>query len=318
MAEGPAHASSRAPTCGGSGSNVIQPPSPTGSFTFSNLFTRSARDVAKHGHAVRELPARAGAAVLDRPAARRRSATARTSRSTSSRTTGGCRDRVTINAGAALHAELPVDRGRTTRPRSSTCETQQLEYLGRDGNRAPRASCTSSTSARAWASSAASPTGRSCATGYGLVWIEMAGITTPFTTPVFPFLQTVSQRTLDNIMPAFTLADGPERGADSADAGRRPRAGRVLPSIATSAPATCSSGTRRCSASSTANISRRGRLRRIEDHARRHPRHQSQSADRRAAGAGRGAARSACRIRSSARFRARRRSAIRRFPWRSC
>ncbi len=37
----------------------------------------------------------------------------------------------------------------------------------------------------------------------------MAGITTPFTTPVFPFLQTVSQRTLDNITPAFTLAAGP-------------------------------------------------------------------------------------------------------------
>ena len=37
----------------------------------------------------------------------------------------------------------------------------------------------------------------------------MAGITTPFTTPVFPFLQTVSQRTLDNITPAFVLADGP-------------------------------------------------------------------------------------------------------------
>ena len=42
-----------------------------------------------------------------------------------------------------------------------------------------------------------------------MVWIEMAGITTPFTTPVFPFLQTVSQRTLDNIAPAFTLAAGP-------------------------------------------------------------------------------------------------------------
>ncbi len=37
----------------------------------------------------------------------------------------------------------------------------------------------------------------------------MAGITTPFTTPVFPFLQTVSQRTLDNVVPAFTLASGP-------------------------------------------------------------------------------------------------------------
>src|SRR5581483_291083 len=28
--------------------------------------------------------------------------------------------------------------------------------------------------------------------GYGLIWIEMAGITTPFTTPTFPFLQTVT------------------------------------------------------------------------------------------------------------------------------
>src|SRR5262245_4790326 len=37
----------------------------------------------------------------------------------------------------------------------------------------------------------------------------MAGITTPFTTPSFPFLQTVSLRTLDNITPAFVLAKGP-------------------------------------------------------------------------------------------------------------
>jgi Carboxypeptidase regulatory-like domain/TonB dependent receptor len=45
--------------------------------------------------------------------------------------------------------------------------------------------------------------------GYGLVWIEMAGITTPFTTPTFPFLQTVSQRALDTINPAFVLRNGP-------------------------------------------------------------------------------------------------------------
>src|SRR5207249_5471656 len=43
--------------------------------------------------------------------------------------------------------------------------------------------------------------------GYGLVWIEMAGITTPFTTPTFPFLQTGSQRALDTINPAFVLQD---------------------------------------------------------------------------------------------------------------
>lgn len=45
--------------------------------------------------------------------------------------------------------------------------------------------------------------------GYGLVWIEMAGITTPFINPQFPFIQTVSQRTLDNVNPAFVLARGP-------------------------------------------------------------------------------------------------------------
>ena len=45
--------------------------------------------------------------------------------------------------------------------------------------------------------------------GYGLVWIEMAGITTPFTTPTFPFLQTVSERALDTISPAFVLQSGP-------------------------------------------------------------------------------------------------------------
>jgi hypothetical protein len=45
--------------------------------------------------------------------------------------------------------------------------------------------------------------------GYGKVWIEMAGITTPFTTPTFPFLQTVTERALDTITPAFVLASGP-------------------------------------------------------------------------------------------------------------
>src|SRR5262249_30467985 len=45
--------------------------------------------------------------------------------------------------------------------------------------------------------------------GYGMVWIEMAGITTPFTTPTFPFLQTVAERALDTINPAFVLQNGP-------------------------------------------------------------------------------------------------------------
>jgi hypothetical protein len=45
--------------------------------------------------------------------------------------------------------------------------------------------------------------------GYGLTWIEQAGITTPFTTPLFPFAQTLVQQSLDNISPAFVLSQGP-------------------------------------------------------------------------------------------------------------
>ena len=37
----------------------------------------------------------------------------------------------------------------------------------------------------------------------------MAGITTPFINPQFPFIQTVSRQSLDGITPAFALADGP-------------------------------------------------------------------------------------------------------------
>jgi hypothetical protein len=49
----------------------------------------------------------------------------------------------------------------------------------------------------------------------------MAGITTPFTTPTFPFLQTASQRALDTINPAFVLQNGPS----VAPIGQTPTAG---------------------------------------------------------------------------------------------
>jgi hypothetical protein len=45
--------------------------------------------------------------------------------------------------------------------------------------------------------------------GYGLVWFEQTGITTPFTLPQFPFVQTVGQQSQDNISPAFVLSGGP-------------------------------------------------------------------------------------------------------------
>lgn len=45
--------------------------------------------------------------------------------------------------------------------------------------------------------------------GYGMIWFEQSGITTPFTLPQFPFVQTVGQQSQDNVNAAFVLANGP-------------------------------------------------------------------------------------------------------------
>jgi len=45
--------------------------------------------------------------------------------------------------------------------------------------------------------------------GYGMIFFEQSGITTPFTIPQFPFVQTLGQQSQDNVNAAFTLASGP-------------------------------------------------------------------------------------------------------------
>jgi hypothetical protein len=45
--------------------------------------------------------------------------------------------------------------------------------------------------------------------GYGMVHFEQSGITTPFTIPQFPFVQTVGQQSQDNVNAAFGLSNGP-------------------------------------------------------------------------------------------------------------
>jgi hypothetical protein len=45
--------------------------------------------------------------------------------------------------------------------------------------------------------------------GYGMIFFEQSGITTPFTMPQFPFVQTVGQQSPDNVNAAFTLSAGP-------------------------------------------------------------------------------------------------------------
>jgi hypothetical protein len=45
--------------------------------------------------------------------------------------------------------------------------------------------------------------------GYGLMYFEQSGITTPFTIPQFPFVQTIGQQSQDNLNGAFALSTGP-------------------------------------------------------------------------------------------------------------
>ena len=45
--------------------------------------------------------------------------------------------------------------------------------------------------------------------GYGMIFFEQTGITTPFTVPQFPFIQTIGQQSPDNVNSAFSLLTGP-------------------------------------------------------------------------------------------------------------
>jgi hypothetical protein len=186
--------------------NVLQPPAPTGSFTFSNLFS----DLPGTPNTGTPLASFLLGQVqqfsidLQQEEIRNRAHFQEYFAQDDWRLS----NRLTVNAGVRYTLNFPSTE-ENNQAAVFNLETRQLEFLGRDGQ--PRAArqlhklnfgprlgmvgrITDKTVARV---------------GYGLVWIEMAGITTPFTTPVFPFLQTVSQRTLDNITPAFTLAAGP-------------------------------------------------------------------------------------------------------------
>ncbi len=87
--------------------------------------------------------------------------------------------------------------------------TQQLDYLGVNGfsrsarelhygNVAPRVGLAYSVDRKSVIRA-----------GYGIVFIDQSGITTPFTTPQYPFIQNVQQPTLDNVNAAFKLSNGP-------------------------------------------------------------------------------------------------------------
>jgi hypothetical protein len=182
--------------------NVIQPPSPTGSFTFSNLFS-DLPGVANTGTPLASfLLGQVQTFSIDLQQSRIQERAH--FHEYFIQDDWKASDRLTINPGLRYTLNFPSTEinGQTA---VFNLQTQQLEYPGtkpvrplKKNNFGPRLGAVYRLTDNTILSS-----------GYGLVWIEMAGITTPFTTPTFPFLQTVSQRTLDNITPAFVLRNGP-------------------------------------------------------------------------------------------------------------
>jgi len=87
--------------------------------------------------------------------------------------------------------------------------TQQLDYLGVNGYpRSARETHYLNFAPRVGFAYALAPH-TVVRSGLDIVFIDQSGITTPFTTPQFPFIQNVQQKTQDSVNAAFTLAGGP-------------------------------------------------------------------------------------------------------------
>jgi hypothetical protein len=182
--------------------NVIQPPSPTGSFTFNQLGSDVPGTVNTGAPLASFLLGQVQSFSIDLQT----SAIQERARVQEYFVQGDWKvsNRLTITPGLRYTLNFPSTEinGQVG---VFNLETQLLEYPGdapvrplKKNNLGPRLGIAYRLTDRTLVS-----------TGYGLVWIEIAGITTPFTTPTFPFLQTVSQRALSTVAPAFVLQNGP-------------------------------------------------------------------------------------------------------------
>jgi len=186
--------------------NVIQPASPTGLFTFTNLFSDNP-GVANTGTPLASFllgQVQTFSIDLQQQQIRNRASFQEYFVQDDWKISNNW----TLSPGVRYTLNFPSTE-ENNQAAVFNLQTQQLEYLGQGSN--PRA-------ARELHKLNFGPriglVGRLndrtvVSTGFAVVFIEQAGITTPFTTPAFPFLQTVSQRTLDNLTPAFTLAREP-------------------------------------------------------------------------------------------------------------
>ena len=115
--------------------------------------------------------------------------------------------RLSLNLGVRYTLNFPStvvdDRGAVF-----NLQTEKLDYLGKNGFPRTARNLEKLDFAPRIGLALRLTNGLVLRSGYSVTWIEQAGITTPFTTPFFQFIQTAGQRSLDNINPAFILSRG--------------------------------------------------------------------------------------------------------------
>ena len=117
-------------------------------------------------------------------------------------------DRLTLNLGARWTLHMPSTE-KTDQGAVFNLSTQQLDYLGRDGHpRSARELHWDNVAPRVGFAYMVTPN-TVVRSGFGIVFIDQSGITTPFTTSQFPFIQNVQQKTQDNLHSTFALSQGP-------------------------------------------------------------------------------------------------------------
>jgi len=116
--------------------------------------------------------------------------------------------RLTVNVGVRWTLHFPSVE-KNNQGAVFNLATQQLDYLGQNGNsRSARELHYDNFAPRIGFSFLVTPK-TVVRSGFGIVFIDQSGITTPFTTPQFPFIQNVQQKTQDSVNAAFALSGGP-------------------------------------------------------------------------------------------------------------
>jgi TonB dependent receptor len=116
--------------------------------------------------------------------------------------------RLTLNLGARYTLHFPSTE-KNNQGAVFNLDTQQLDYLGQNGfPRSARELHVDNVAPRVGFAFLLTPK-TVVRSGFGIVFIDQSGITTPFTTPQFPFIQNVQQKTQDGLRPAFVLSQGP-------------------------------------------------------------------------------------------------------------